>query len=160
MNHHPLTDLWTIYAHDKKDTDFTNHSYKKCYTFATLEEFWTFFNNINDFTRHQFYIMRSKIPPKYECDENKDGGSCSYLIHRTFEVKPTIIQLLIRIICGQLLPCRDYEEITGLYINPKIEGANVKIWFKNYNWLKNNWKLILTNDIKNLRSQRISKHNK
>ena len=52
-----------------------------------------------------------------------------------------------------------YNEITGLYLNPKVEGANIKIWFRNYEWLKTHQHEVNIYDIDTLKSKRISKHN-
>ena len=157
---HIINDYWHIYAHDKRDTDFTNDSYEKCFTIETLEDFWLFFNNVNDFTRHQFYIMRKNIQPRYEVPENINGGTLSYLILQTVDVKPTLIQIVLRMICEKIVTNkRYYDEITGIYLNPKQDGANLKIWFKDFKWLQNNISSLRVTDIKTLKSQRLSKHN-
>lgn len=150
--------IWNIFAHDKADTDWTNYSYKKCYTIRTFEDFWIFFNNVNDFTRHQFYIMRKNILPRYEVAENINGGTCSFLIRNHYEIKHTLIAVCIRIISENLVPPKYFDEITGVYITPKKDGANLKIWFKNFEWLKANHNILCIDDIKSLCSKRISPH--
>ena len=157
---HFLNNHWHIYAHDKRDADFTDDSYKRCFTIETLEDFWLFFNHINDFTTHQFYIMRKNIEPKYEVQENIHGGTLSFLILENIDVKPTLIRTVLRMICEKLIGNkRFYYQITGMYLNPKVNGANLKIWFGNFEWLQNNVHLVEIADIVALKSRRISKHN-
>ena len=157
---HFTNTVWNIWAHDKADTDFTNDSYKKCYTIRTFEDFWVFFNNVNDFSRHQFYIMRKNIAPIYEVKENINGGGLSFLIQNHHLVKQTLIETCIRVISENLVHPKYYAEITGIYLNPKKDGANLKIWFTNYEWLQANVNEIYIDDIKTLTSKRISQHNK
>lgn len=161
MNHyrdHPLHNVWKIYAHDKTDKEFTNESYKHCFSMQTIEEFWCFFNNVDDFSRHQFYIMRKNIPPKYECPENRNGGGYSCFIKYSSEVKETLIQVLIRMIGETIVPAQFHDQITGLYLNPKQEGAILKLWFKDFEWLKLNSKKVNLSGIVKLTSHRYTKH--
>jgi len=131
-NKHFLQTFWCIYAHDKLDKDFSDNSYKKVFIINTIEDFWIFFNNVHDFTRHQFYIMRENIPPKYECTENIHGGSWSYLINNSEDIQGTLIQVIIRMIGETLVPENYYRHITGLYLMTKpTNGAILKIWVKN-----------------------------
>ena len=156
---HFTNTIWNIWAHDKADTDFTNDSYKKCYTIKTFEDFWVFFNNVNDFSRHQFYIMRKNIAPIYEVPENIHGGACSFLITNIHKVQETLIKTCIRVISENLVPPKHYAQITGIYLNPTKNGANLKIWFSNFEWLQDNIGCLVIDDIKTLTSKRISKHN-
>ena len=155
---HFTNTTWNIWAHDKADADFTNDSYKKCFTIATLEDFWVFFNNVNDFTRHQFYVMRKDIAPIYEVPENIDGGAYSFLITTSNNVKNGFIALTIRVISENLLPPKHYNQVTGIYLNPKPEGANIKVWFRDHAWLRQNHSSVFIDDQKLLKSKRISKH--
>lgn len=155
---HKTQHTWSIYAHDKKDTDWSNASYKKCYVIRTLEDFWLFFHNIDDFTRHQFYIMKNKILPRFECKENKNGGSLSFMIMNSLDVNDTFIRVVARMIGEQMVDPEYKDEITGLSLNPKIEGANLKIWFTSWTWLQYNDTKIYTSDIRTLESKRLMKH--
>jgi hypothetical protein len=136
--HHLTNTPWNIYAQDKMDEDFTNESYKQCFTIKTLEDMWIFFNGVNDFSRHQFYIMRNDIAPQYEVPENINGGTCSYIVDNLPAVTDTLIELTVRAISENLVSKKNSKQITGIYMNPKKHGANIKIWVQNYNWLKEN----------------------
>lgn len=158
QRHYPLNTKWTIYAHDKEDTDWTDDSYKKCYEFDTIEKFWIFFKNFDDFSRHQFYIMRNKIEPRFECKENKNGGACSFIIQNIFDIKDTLIRVIIRTISEQIIDVKDYNQVTGISLNPKSDSATIKIWFRDYGWLKQNSENMYLNDIRTLTSKRLMKH--
>ena len=40
----PLKNKWTIWIHDLYDKNWAIDSYKKLYSFDTIEGFWTFYN--------------------------------------------------------------------------------------------------------------------
>lgn len=151
---------WTVFAHDKSDTDFSNESYVEICKISTLEDMWVFLK-IPDFSHHQFYIMREGILPRYEDPANVNGGSVSFLIHSAKQVKSTFEQLLVRIMSENLVPKPFVRLVTGVFLNvylaPK-SGANVKIWFSDLNWLHRNLRQVNVDDIQMLQSKRISKH--
>ena len=157
MESYPFQSRWKIYAHDKQDKDFTKCSYKHCYTISSISDFWCFFNNVEDFSRHQFYIMRGDILPFYECEENKNGGSCSFFIQRIEHVRETMIRFCVRLLSEALLPAQHYRQITGLYLNPKGNGGLLKIWFTDFGWLKKHSYLLRVKDLR--LSFRVSPHN-
>lgn len=152
---------WNVWAHDRTDHQFTDDSYKKCFRITNWEQFWLFFNNIKDYSRHQFYFMRGDILPKYETPENINGGAVSFMIHETQKVKSAIIQLLVRVFSENLLKNpNDYKYITGVCLIPKIDGANVKIWISDFYWLQQNVNEMNFHQLRwAMRSQRICKHN-
>ena len=158
---HILHNPWVIYAHDKSDRDFSlKTSYKKVFTMTYIEDFWLFFNNFRDFSRHQFYIMRKDIPPIYECPENRDGGAWSYIIRHErdadkHKVADTLIQTTIRMIGETLIERQFHDQITGLYLNPKPNRSNLKIWMRDFR----NPGDLNTDDIIGLTSKRFRPHN-
>ena len=155
---HAVQSTWTVYAHDKSDENFTNCSYKKCYSIRTLEDMWVFFNNIQDFSRHQLYFMRGDIPPKYECPQNVHGGCCSVCVQAPQHVKSVLIAFVVRLISEQFLYRNYYNQITGLYMAPKTHGALIKIWFRNYDWLMRNASTINLKGINHITPARFKKH--
>ncbi len=155
---HRLSSVWTVWAHDKEDENFTKSSYKKCYTITTIEDMWRFFNNIQDFSRHQLYFMRNNIQPKYECPENKNGGSCSVCVQHSGQVKNVLESCIVRLISEQFLPARYCHQITGLYMAPKLHGALIKLWFTDYNWLMQYSYLINLQNIQPITAPRYKKH--
>lgn len=163
---HTLNHSWTIYAHDKKDIDWTKIAYKQCYTIRTIEDFWRFFNNFHDFTRHQFYIMKGSIKPTFECPQNKNGGSIGWLLQRkNFKDKrknntdEIIVDFILRLVLDLFLPDKaTNNEITGLVINPKQNQVVLKLWFRNYDWLKKKHWSVNIRGFFDLYSKRVSKH--
>ena len=154
---HP-TRTWIIWAHDKKDTDFTSQSYKKAWTINSLEKFWIFFNNMKEFRTHQLYFMRDNIPPKFECPENQYGGCLSYKIVHHHDVWQTFCDVTLLALCNKMVNIEHCDEITGITLNPKHQGAILKIWFRNFDWLIDNVIKVKVRHIRGLTSQMLSKH--
>ena len=155
-----LNNYWTIFVHDKEDPDFTKIAYKSCYVIKSLEDFWRFFNKFNDFSRHQFYIMKNNIQPKFECDENKNGGSISWLVYKNDTTNEFIINFVLRLVTDNFLKGKSQNKhITGVLINPKQKRVVIKIWFRNYDWLqKNFWHVNIEGFCPPLYSRQVKKH--
>ena len=151
-----LNTKWSIYAHDKKDTDWSDDSYKLVWVMKTIEDFWVFFSTVTDFTRHQFYIMRGDIPPKYECKENINGGSWSFLIKRNNAVKRSFEYTVAKLICEKLTDKHLWKQITGVYMTPRTDGAIVKVWITNKEKKVN----IYLDEVPELTGKRFRAHNK
>ncbi len=78
---HKLNDSWTIWYH-KDFYDWTIKGFEKIYKIITLEDYLTFFENldiIGDFSLIPFYIMRNDKMPIWE--KNLNGGEWSIKIN-------------------------------------------------------------------------------
>jgi translation initiation factor 4E len=124
-----LNSKWIIYVHDINDRDWSLQSYKKCYVIKTIIDFWVFFNNIKNYNKFQFFIMRDNIKPVYEDPANVNGGSYSYRIYNKF-VHDTFENILVRLIGEQLIE-KNVENITGVSLVPKGKNSILKIWLSN-----------------------------
>lgn len=151
---HYLHNYWHLYVHDRYGKDWSHNSYKELMKIETIEDFWLLFNNIKDFTRHQFYIMRKDIQPFYECPENINGGSWSYQVRHPKIVKDTLIRVLIKMLGETLVPPRYCNYITGLSLNPKQNGCIIKVWTSNHEEKKQ----LDLRHIKALNTPRYQKH--
>ena len=153
QSQHQLNTEWTVYIHDTHDRDWSLESYKMVFTIKTIEDFWTFFNNVHNYQRFQFFIMRNKIKPTYEEPENKNGGSYSYMVQGR-DVNETLVHVVAKMIGEQLVNPESFGEIKGISLVPKKGISILKIWLKN----KNNPLELDTYDIQGLRNGRFQPH--
>lgn len=158
-NNEHFTRSWVVWAHDIRDKDFSLKAYKRAWVIDSIEKFWQFFNSISEFKRHQVYIMRDKILPKFECPENYRGGSLSYKIQSDRDVWTTFSDVTLLAICNKMININHCDEITGITLNPKGQGAILKIWFRSYEWLRDNTMKIKVRHIGTLTSEILSPHN-
>ena len=126
-----LNTHWTIYIHNTSETDWTLESYKKVYVIKKISDFWTFFNNFDDFQKFNFYIMRGNIKPVYEDINNTNGYSYSYIIPGR-KVNETFIHCLVEMMCEKLVDIQHHNEVCGVSLVPKPNGISIfKVWMKN-----------------------------
>ena len=124
-----LNSQWKLYVHNLEEKDWSLDSYKEIYTFKTIQDCWTFFNNYKNFRKFNFYIMRENIKPVYEDPQNKNGYSYSYIIPGR-KVTDTFTDIVVKMFSEMLL--KDSLEICGLSLTPKHNNISIlKIWLKN-----------------------------
>ena len=77
-----LNNLWTLWLHLPYDIDWSINSYKKVYSFDTLEDCILLIENLNKeiVEKCMLFIMKNNIKPIWEDNENSKGGSLSYKI--------------------------------------------------------------------------------
>ena len=126
---HKLNSSWSIYIHDIFEKDWTLESYKKVYTIHTIEDFWLFVNNFNNFHKCLFFVMRDDIKPVYEDEHNKNGGSYSYKVNH-HELRNTFLYTCASMLCEQLNKTDRTLEINGISLVPKKNNCILKIWTK------------------------------
>jgi hypothetical protein len=148
---HNLNTKWVVWIHDIKETSWTQDSYKKIYEIHTIEDFWTFFNNVRDYKNHLFFVMRGDTKPFYEDKANINGGSWSFSIYYK-DVQETLIHTLVRMI-GETLT-KETMDITGLSMVPKRGSYILKVWLKN----KEKEYVLDTQNIYGLKSGRFQAH--
>ena len=132
---HRLNTKWTAYVRDNHDTTWGGDSHKVLKKIEYIEDFLSFKNSFKSFGSKQVYIMRENIEPKWEAPENVNGGSWGYKIENPENskfFKPIIDRVIARLIGEQLVHPKWSSEITGLYIRPKRDSINLKIWLKNH----------------------------
>ena len=132
-----LPTFWTIWAHDKTDTDWTKDSYMEILKIYTIDDFWLFFRNFTDFTRHQFYIMRGTIPPVYECPANINGGSFSWKFYDHRQTGSWFTNITAYVITKNIFRLDGMNShITCVYLNPRDTDTVIKIWVRDHNKMK------------------------
>ena len=55
----PLLYRWTMWYHSPESNNWTADSYKKIYTFSTIEEFWSFYDLIKEMLISDIELQKS-----------------------------------------------------------------------------------------------------
>ena len=130
---HLLNSKWTLWYHKSDDTDWSLQSYIKLASFSSIEEFAIVYNSLEavHIQNAMLFLMRDKIAPIWESDENKEGGCFSFKIYRQeiYEAWNELSTLLIGE--GLLKEKNDFSCINGISISPKKTFSIIKIWLKN-----------------------------
>lgn len=131
MDDNYLNDVWSLYFHDPYDMNWEANSYKFITTISSIDDYINVFKSFNDlWTRGMFFIMREHITPRWEDDNNKNGGCFSLKIN-----KEDVIEKLFEItslIIGETLGKNDLisTNINGISISPKKNYYIIRIWIK------------------------------
>lgn len=127
-----LSNSWTLWYHSNKDNDWSINSYKKIYSFDTLEDCIRIIENIENVLveKSMLFLMKDNIKPLWEVEENNKGGSISYKI--SIENIYNVWKKLIYHLIGNTL-CDEYiiENINGISVSPKKNFCIIKIWMGN-----------------------------
>lgn len=115
-----LNDVWCLYFHDPYDMNWETNSYKFITTISSVEDFIEIYKSFNElWSRGMFFIMREHIMPRWEDDNNKNGGCFSFKINKT-EVLDKFFEVSSQIL-GEVLGKTDIisTNINGISICPK-----------------------------------------
>ena len=104
--------------------------------FDSIEDFWAIFQHLRkpDSCRPgiEFQLFRGNIKPKWEDDNNKNGGKVSIKLCKGYT---TIIwEEIIFALIGDVLP----DNINGIVVSTRKEMNKLSIWFNNWNEDNNN----------------------
>lgn len=130
---HKLENNWTLWYHDPDDKKWSIESYKKVGYITTLEEFLTYYDSIHSFISGMFFLMKNDIPPIWEDSMNINGGILTYKLLKNVSDK-IWYELSMMLIGGSL--SKDYSNINGISISPKINNCIIKIWIKDSSKMK------------------------
>ncbi|PKA54509.1 Eukaryotic translation initiation factor 4E-1 [Apostasia shenzhenica] len=131
---HPLEHSWTFWFDNpsaKSRQATWGSSIRPIYTFSTVEDFWSLYNNIhhpsNLLVGADFYCFKHKIEPKWEDPVCANGGkwtiSCARGKSDTFW-----LYTLLAMIGEQF----DYgDEICGAVVNVRGKQERIALWTKN-----------------------------
>ena len=78
-----LNDVWCLYFHDPYDMNWEPNSYKFITTISSVNDFIEIYMTFNELlTKGMFFIMRDHIMPRWEDENNKNGGCFSLKINK------------------------------------------------------------------------------
>ena len=127
-----INDIWSLYFHDPYDMNWDNNSYKFITTISSVEDFVNIYKAFEDlWQRGMFFIMRVHIMPRWEDENNMNGGCLSFKVNKQdFNEKFFEIAALI---LGETMGKSDITSmnINGLSISPKKNYHIIRIWLKN-----------------------------
>ncbi|KAI9198461.1 hypothetical protein LWI28_016254 [Acer negundo] len=131
---HPLEHSWTFWFDNpsaKAKQAAWGSSMRSIYTFATVEEFWSLYNNINHPSKlvvgADFYCFKSNIEPKWEDPVCANGGKWTVTCQRGKSDTCWLYTLLALI--GEQFEHGD--EICGAVVNVRARQEKVSLWTKN-----------------------------
>jgi hypothetical protein len=149
---HQLSDNWSLWAHLPHDTDWSINSYKKIYTFTTLEETIAVTETLPEslVKNCMLFLMRDGIKPIWEDPKNRNGGCFSYKVSN--KQVHTVWKELSYVLVGDTISAQAsfVANVTGITISPKKNFCIIKIWMSN---CANQNPAIVTTEVKDLSSQ-------
>ena len=77
-----LNDIWVLFFHDNSE-NWDNSSFKLITTFSTVKDFCNIYKLLcqdNYWLKGMFFIFREDIMPRWEDENNINGGCFSYKI--------------------------------------------------------------------------------
>lgn len=122
-----LPNKWILWIHNKKN-NWHITSFKKIYEFETVEDFWSFFNNMDSFIglfESHLFFMKENIEPIWENEYNLNGGCFSFKkpINEWIKLFTELCELIMS---GNF---ENYETINGISISyKKNNNMVIKIW--------------------------------
>ncbi|XP_054777017.1 eukaryotic translation initiation factor 4E-1-like [Prosopis cineraria] len=132
--HHPLENSWTFWFDNpsaKSKQTAWGSSIRRIYTFSTVEEFWSVYNNIHRPSKlavgADFYCFKDKIEPKWEDPVCANGGKWTVTFSKGKSDTCWLYTLLAMI--GEQFDHGD--EICGAVVNVRGKQDRVSIWTKN-----------------------------
>jgi translation initiation factor 4E len=122
-----LNSSWCLWYHDPENNNWDIKSYKKIYSFNSIERYWTLHNTLQDgmINSGMFFLMRDGIMPMWEDGNNINGGFWSYKIPKK-EAHDAWIDLSVALIAECV--SSEMDTITGISISPKKAFCVIKIW--------------------------------
>ena len=134
-----LNTYWTVWKHDSDCNVWTEDSYKNIYTLNSIGSMWRFLNNFHlfDKVKYQFFVMRNKIKPIWEDNNNRHGGQCSIKFEcfsRNGKIDCGTIAMvnICLLMMNETLIPYDNTDINGVSYTIKNKSILIKIWCKNY----------------------------
>ncbi|CAH9137985.1 unnamed protein product [Cuscuta epithymum] len=131
---HPLENSWTFWFDNpsaKSKQAAWGSSIRPVYTFSTVEDFWSVYNNIHHPSKlgigADFHCFKHKIEPKWEDPICANGGKWTVTYGRGKSDTSWLYTLLAMI--GEQFDHGD--EICGAVVNVRNRQDKISIWTKN-----------------------------
>jgi hypothetical protein len=147
-----LNSEWRVYIHGTTDSNWEDNSFKEVFLINSLESYKKFilFFSEYDTVNNYIYIMRNRIMPRWEHNENIKGGKYTAILHNLTNKDTNLLfgievfVLLSYMIINETISDNS-EIINGISYVIKNNFTNIQIWWKDYQ----------TNHTKNIVDQEI-----
>lgn len=120
-----LSHAWSMWYHKLDDDHWNISSYRKVFTFNTVQDYWRMANNMPSVFSGMYFVMRENILPIYEDDSNLAGGVWSFRLVKR-KLQDSWNMTLLHLIGNSLT--NDMLQINGVSINPK--NSVLKLWLR------------------------------
>jgi hypothetical protein len=140
-----LNDIWAAYFHDPYDTNWDIQSYKFLTTISSVNDFVTLFIVYKElFYKGKFFIMREHITPRWEDENNANGGCFSYKLNK-YILEDKFFEICSQVL-GEVLgkTAEHSANINGISISPKKNYYIIRIWIKDNKYAcKSNYNILV-----------------
>jgi hypothetical protein len=130
-----LNSPWTVWIHKAnvgpEKENWTEDTYTSIYVINSIGSFWRFFNNFQmlDRANYQYFIMRNKIKPIWEDNENRTGSICSFRV----EFGACAMSCMSLLIMNETFMAGN-DDINGIsYSIKNNKNILIKVWYKVHN---------------------------
>ncbi|ESQ33916.1 hypothetical protein EUTSA_v10008588mg [Eutrema salsugineum] len=134
QNSHSFQNSWTIWFDNPSSKSYQatwGSSLRTLYTFATIEEFWSLYNNMHPPTKWvpgaDLYCFKHKIEPKWEDPTCADGGKWTMMFPKA-KLESNWLNTLLALVGEQF---EQGDEICGAVLNFRTRGDKISLWTKN-----------------------------
>ncbi|KAG2303894.1 hypothetical protein Bca4012_062944 [Brassica carinata] len=131
---HAFQSCWTFWFDNpsSKSNQVTwGSSLRTLYTFATIEEFWSLYNNMHPPTKwvhwSDLYCFKHEIEPKWEDPVCANGGKWTMKFPKA-TLESNWLNTLLALVGEQF---EHGDEICGAVLNFRARGDKISIWTKN-----------------------------
>ncbi|KAG2320663.1 hypothetical protein Bca52824_013876 [Brassica carinata] len=131
---HSFQNSWTFWFDNpssKSNQTTWGSSLRSLYTFATIEEFWSLYNNMHPPTKWvhgaDLYCFKHKIEPKWEDPVCANGGKWTMVFPKA-TLESSWLNTLLALVGEQF---EQGDEICGAVLNFRTRGDKISIWTKN-----------------------------
>ena len=126
-----LNSSWTVWIHKAnvgpEIENWTEDTYTCIYVINSIGSFWRFYNNFQmlDKINYQYFIMRNKIKPIWEDNDNRNGSICSFRV----EYGPCAMTCMSLLIMNETFMTGN-DDINGISYSIKNKSILIKVWYK------------------------------
>jgi len=136
---HPLQHAWVLW-YDNPGKKTTQESWgdhlKKIYTFSTVEDFWSLWNNIKTVSDLpigcQYHIFKEGVEPKWEDSANERGGKWVATVKNSQNNNNSKLNHMWLGLVLAAIGCsfEDDEDVCGVVVSVRKAHDKIAIWTK------------------------------
>lgn len=128
--YHKLNDKWSFYVHLHENKNWSIDSYIKVISLETIEDAILLNDEINYdlIKKSMIFLMKNKICPLWEHEDNKNGGCFSFKILNK-DIHQVWKDIFYNLISSNLIKNKEYNsKINGITLSPKKKFCILKVW--------------------------------